>query len=69
MVGLLSIVMPPSQAAQLMVIPALATNIWQMAAGPALNVLVSSLVDVPRASAKRLFLTPTRAGAWVMVGK
>lgn len=34
--GLLSIVMPPAQAAPLMIIPALATNIWQMAAGPAL---------------------------------
>lgn len=39
-VGLLSIVMPPAQAAQLMVIPALATNIWQMAAGPALLALL-----------------------------
>jgi uncharacterized membrane protein YfcA len=39
-VGLASIVMPPSQAAQLMVIPALATNIWQMAAGPALLPLI-----------------------------
>ena len=36
----MSIVMPPSQAAQLMVIPALATNIWQMAAGPALLALL-----------------------------
>ena len=32
--------MPPSQAAQLMVIPALATNLWQMAAGPALFALL-----------------------------
>lgn len=39
-VGLMSIVMPPSQAAQLMVIPALATNLWQMAAGPALFALL-----------------------------
>ena len=39
-VGLMSIVMPPSQAAQLMVIPALATNLWQMAAGPALLALL-----------------------------
>jgi uncharacterized protein len=34
--GLLSIVMPPAQAAGLMVLPAIGTNIWQMAAGPAL---------------------------------
>lgn len=39
-VGLLSIVMPTAQAAQLMVMPALATNLWQMAAGPALAALL-----------------------------
>jgi uncharacterized membrane protein YfcA len=38
--GLLSIVMPPAQAAMLMVLPALATNIWQMAAGPSLAALL-----------------------------
>src|SRR2546421_422393 len=38
--GLLSIVMAPAQAATLMVMPALATNIWQMAAGPALGALL-----------------------------
>ena len=38
--GLLSIVMPPAQAAALMVMPALGTNIWQMAAGPALLALL-----------------------------
>ena len=39
-VGILSIVIPTPQAAQLMVAPALATNIWQMAAGPALGALL-----------------------------
>jgi len=34
--GLLSIVMTPVQAAGILVIPALATNIWQVASGPAL---------------------------------
>jgi uncharacterized protein len=38
--GLLSIVMPPAQAAALMVLPAIGTNIWQMAAGPALGKLL-----------------------------
>ena len=38
--GLLSIVMPPAQAAALMVLPAIGTNIWQMAAGPALAKLL-----------------------------
>lgn len=35
--------MPTSQAAQLMVLPALATNIWQMMAGPALLALLRRL--------------------------
>jgi len=39
-VGLLSVVMAPAQAAQLMVLPALATNVWQMTAGPALLALL-----------------------------
>jgi uncharacterized protein len=38
--GLLSIVMPPAQAAALMVMPAIGTNIWQMMAGPALGRLL-----------------------------
>src|SRR5207248_10040158 len=39
--GLLSIVMAPAQAAALMVLPAIGTNIWQMAAGPALVKLLA----------------------------
>jgi uncharacterized membrane protein YfcA len=38
--GLLSILMPPAQAASLMVLPAIVTNIWQMAAGPTLAALL-----------------------------
>jgi uncharacterized membrane protein YfcA len=38
--GLLSIVIAPAQAAALMVMPAIATNIWQMAAGPTLGALL-----------------------------
>jgi hypothetical protein len=34
--ALLSFAMPPAQAAATLIVPALATNIWQMAAGPAL---------------------------------
>ena len=45
-VGLLSIVMPPAQAAALMVLPALATNIWQMAAGPALMALLKRFASM-----------------------
>jgi uncharacterized membrane protein YfcA len=38
--GLLSIVMTPAQAASILVIPALVTNVWQVALGPALLALV-----------------------------
>jgi len=38
--GLLSIVMTPAQAAGILVIPALVTNIWQVAWGPALFTLI-----------------------------
>ena len=38
--GLLSIVMTPAQAAGILVIPALVTNIWQVALGPAILALV-----------------------------
>jgi uncharacterized protein len=41
--GILTIVMPPAQAAALMVLPAIGTNIWQMAAGPALGRLLRRL--------------------------
>lgn len=37
--GLLSIAMPPAQAAAAIVIPAVATNVWQILAGPALLAL------------------------------
>lgn len=37
--GLLSIAIPPAQAAAVIVIPAVATNIWQILAGPALVAL------------------------------
>ncbi len=33
-VGLLSLVVPPAQAAAWMLVPSLLTNVWQVAAGP-----------------------------------
>lgn len=44
--GLLSIAMPPAQAAGLMVLPAIGTNIWQMLAGPALGRLLRRLAGM-----------------------
>lgn len=42
-VGLLGLVMPPAQAAALLVVPALVTNVWQLAAGPRFGPLVRRL--------------------------
>lgn len=38
-IGLLSLVMPPAQAAVLLVVPSLVTNVWQLAAGPSFRPL------------------------------
>jgi uncharacterized protein len=64
--GLLSIVMPPAQAAALMVVPAIATNIWQMLAGPTLWALVRRYATMIVAIFVGTFLTigfMTRAAA------
>jgi len=41
--GLLVLVMPPVQAAALLALPSLVTNVWQMAAGPSLKEVVQRL--------------------------
>jgi uncharacterized protein len=41
--GLLAMVMPPVQAAAVLVLPSLVTNLWQMLAGPALTVVARRL--------------------------
>lgn len=41
--GLLGAVLPPAEAAALMVVPSLVTNVWQAAAGPALASLLRRL--------------------------
>ena len=42
-VGLLGLVMAPAQAAALLVVPSLVTNVWQLAAGPRLMPLLRRL--------------------------
>jgi uncharacterized protein len=42
-VGLLSLAMSPAEAASLVVVPSLLTNIWQMASGPALGAMTRRL--------------------------
>jgi uncharacterized protein len=66
MMGLLSIVMPPAQAAALMVVPAIATNLWQMLAGPSFWALVTRYATMIVAVFVGTFLTiglMTRAAA------
>jgi uncharacterized membrane protein YfcA len=61
--GLLAVLMPPAEAAALLIVPSLATNVWQMLAGPNLRPLW-----------RRLWLTMlgvcvgTWAGAGLMTG-
>lgn len=42
-IGLLALFMTPAQAAALLVVPSLVTNVWQMAVGPALGPLARRL--------------------------
>ena len=42
-VGLLGLVMPPSEAAALLVVPSLVTNVWQLAAGPRFGAVLDRL--------------------------
>jgi uncharacterized membrane protein YfcA len=41
--GLLTVVMPPVEAAAILILPSLVTNVWQMVAGPALPVVMRRL--------------------------
>lgn len=41
--GLLSLAMAPAQAAALLIVPSLVTNVWQLAAGPRLGTLLRRL--------------------------
>lgn len=41
--GLLALAMPPAEAAAILVVPSLVTNLWQMLAGPALGTLLRRL--------------------------
>ena len=41
--GLLCIVMPPAQAASVLILPTIITNIWQLAGGPAFGALMRRL--------------------------
>lgn len=57
--GLLAIAMPPAQAAAMMIVPSLVTNVWQMVAGGRLRTLLVRLWPM---------LLATCAGTWSGVG-
>jgi uncharacterized membrane protein YfcA len=44
--GLLALVMPPADAASILIVPTVATNLWQMAAGPNLKPIIARLWPV-----------------------
>ena len=44
--GLLGLAMPPAQAAALLIVPSTLTNLWQLAAGSHLRVLLRRLVPM-----------------------
>lgn len=61
--GLLAIVMPPLQAAAVLVLPSFLTNVWQMAGGPSLPAVARRLWPMLLAAC-----LGTWAGAGLMVG-
>lgn len=58
-VGLLGLVMPPAQAAALLVVPSLVTNVWQLLAGPRFGPLVRRLGSM---------MIGICAGSWAGIG-
>jgi len=61
--GLLSVVMLPAQAASLLIVPSLVTNVWQLAAGPHFGALARRLWTMMAG-----IILGTWAGAGLMTG-
>lgn len=61
--GLLAVVMPPVEAAALLIVPSLLTNVWQMVAGPSLRTVMRRLWPMMVA-----VCLGTWAGAGLMTG-
>jgi uncharacterized protein len=57
--GLLAVVMPPVEAAAILVLPSFVTNVWQMVAGPSLGTVVRRLWPM---------LLAICAGTWLGLG-
>ncbi|MGK5026559.1 sulfite exporter TauE/SafE family protein [Janthinobacterium sp. RB2R34] len=69
--GMLSLVMPPVQAAALLIVPSMVTNLWQLAAGPGLASLLRRLWPLLAWSMTGTLLggalLPRDSGAWAVV--
>jgi uncharacterized protein len=61
--GLLAVVLPPAEAAALLVIPSLVTNVWQLLAGPSFGALARRLWPMMAG-----VMVGTIAGAGVLAG-
>jgi uncharacterized membrane protein YfcA len=61
--GLLALVLPPAEAAAILVVPSLVTNVWQLAAGPRFGALARRLWSMMLA-----IVAGTVAGAGVLAG-
>jgi uncharacterized membrane protein YfcA len=61
--GLLALAMPPAEAAAILVVPSLVTNVWQLLAGPRFGALARRLWPMMAA-----VLVGTIAGAGVLAG-
>src|SRR5262245_22077939 len=57
--GLLSVVMPPAQAAALLIVPSTVTNVWQLAVGPSLKPLSARMWTM---------MTGVCVGTWMGIG-
>jgi uncharacterized membrane protein YfcA len=73
-IGLLGLVMTPVQAASLLVVPSLATNLWQLAAGPGIRPLLRRFwpllagICLGTWSGGALFVGTDRARAGMLLG-
>ena len=61
--GLLSLALPPAEAAAILIVPSLVTNVWQLLAGPACGALMRRLWSMMAGA-----VAGTLAGAGILAG-
>ncbi|WP_257572746.1 sulfite exporter TauE/SafE family protein, partial [Janthinobacterium sp. UMAB-56] len=69
--GTLTLLMPPVQAAALLIVPSMVTNVWQLVAGPGLHALLQRLWPMLAAVMAGTLaggtVLPTDSGTWAVV--